>query len=430
MERDYYKKISTGIDSLLVYRNIINDDIIQDLKNICELMSSNKMVDLSTLRACYFDMCSRLITKAEHHSFSGNILRDYIMYLFFYDENIYTLQCEKYNEKVRTSLYNAVLNDVQIMTELMEFDMTEVSELFGKVFDIEHYRAINKRTRKYEELFLKCSDLEDKAAAMGEHYSKYGCGQLAEYKMFRWDNEKGIVGISNIDTITFDDLIGYEAQRKELVENTEAFLNGYSANNVLLVGSRGTGKSSSVKALANEYFEQGLRLLEISKEQIIQFPNILKYIAKRGKKFIIFLDDLSFDNFEVEYKYMKSLLEGSTEKKPDNVLFYATSNRRHIIQENWSDRGGNPNEEVHAADSLNEKISLSDRFGLTLTYDKPSQQQYLQMVEAIAVKEGLEYNEEMQKAAIAWELSQKGRSGRTARQFINSYSYTSKSQVL
>jgi len=124
---------------------------------------------------------------------------------------------------------------------------------------------------------------------------------------------------------------------------------------------------------------------------------------------------------------MKSLLEGSTEKKPDNVLFYATSNRRHIIQETWSDRGGNPNDDVHAADSLNEKISLSDRFGLTLTYDKPTQQQYLKMVEAIAAKEGLEYNEAMQKAAIAWELSQKGRSGRTARQFINSYLYTNSS---
>lgn len=427
MERDYYKKISIGIDSLLIYRNIIKDDIIQDLKGICELMSSQQMVDMSKLRTIYFDMCSRLIIKAEHHNFSDNILRDYIMYLFFYDENLYTLQCEKCNTKIRTSIYNSVLNDVKIMTQLMDFDMTEVSELFGNVFDMRYYRPMSKRTRKYEQLFLNSSDLEEKAAAMGNHYSQYGCGQIAEYTMFRWDNEKGMTGISNIDTITFEDLIGYEAQRKELIENTEAFLNGYPANNVLLVGARGTGKSSSVKALANEYFEKGLRLLEISKEQIIQFPNILKYIAKRGKKFIIFLDDLSFDNFEIEYKYMKSLLEGSTEKKPDNVLFYATSNRRHIIQETWSDRGGNPNDDVHAADSLNEKISLSDRFGLTLTYDKPTQQQYLQMVEAIAAKEGLEYNEAMQKAAIAWELSQKGRSGRTARQFINSYLYTNSS---
>lgn len=207
-----------------------------------------------------------------------------------------------------------------------------------------------------------------------------------------------------------------------LINNTKAFLNGYPANNVLLIGARGTGKSSSVKALANEYFNQGLRLLEISKEQIIDFPQILKYICQRGRKFIIFLDDLSFDDFEVEYKYMKSLLEGSTEKKPDNVLFYATSNRRHIVQERWADRQGNPNDDIHTADSLNEKISLSDRFGLTISFEAPNQNQYLEIVEAIAKKEKIEYSkEQLDKEAIAWELYQKGRSGRTARQFINSY---------
>jgi predicted AAA+ superfamily ATPase len=424
-DSQYYKKIVSDIEKLLLYRAIRKDDIVRDLRKICKQMSNNeKHLDLDKLGRLYYDMCSKLIIKAEHHSFSGNILKQYIMYLFFYDENLYTLHCEKYASKIETSLYQAALSDIRIMSELMNFDISVVAKLVGSTMDIENYNAINQRTRKYEQIFLNAETASEKAAAMGEHYNKFGCGQLAEYSMFRWDNEKGLKAISNCDDIKLCDLIGYEYQKNELMNNTQAFIKGYPANNVLLVGARGTGKSSAVKALANEYFEQGLRLLEISKEQIIEFPQILKYISQRGRKFIIFLDDLSFDDFEIEYKYMKSLLEGSTEKKPDNVLFYATSNRRHIIQEKWSDRAGNPNDDVHTADALNEKISLSDRFGLTISYSAPNQKEYLDMVESIANKEGLEYNkEELYKAAIAWEISQKGRSGRTARQFINSYCY-------
>lgn len=424
-DKDYYKNMVASIEKIVLYRSILDDDIVKDLVKICKVMSKGEgSLDVDKLAKLYYRMCSRLIVKAEHHSFSGDILEQYIMYLFFYDENLYTLHCEKYGSKIETSLYSAALSDIKIMTELMEFDISEVTKLLGSTIAINNYQAINERTRKYEEIFLNATNVEQKAAAMGEHYNKFGCGQLAEYAMFRWDNKSGLKAITNCDEIRLSDLIGYDYQKNELVNNTQAFIKGYAANNVLLVGARGTGKSSAVKALANEYFEQGLRLLEISKEQIIEFPQILKYISQRGRKFIIFLDDLSFDDFEIEYKYMKSLLEGSTEKKPDNVLFYATSNRRHIIQEKWSDRAGNPNDDVHTADALNEKISLSDRFGLTITYSAPNQQEYLDMVEAIAKKEGIEYNkQELSKAAIAWEISQKGRSGRTARQFINSYSY-------
>lgn len=418
----YYKNMVATMEKTLVFRNILEDDILKQLRNLCKLMAARDQENIENIRNIYYDMCSKLIIKAEHHSFSGNILKQYIMYLFFYDENIYSLYCEKYESKLETSLYNVACSDVHIMTQLMNFDISEVSELFGNTIDIQNYTSTNRRIRKYEEIFLNADTLEEKVATMGEHYNKFGCGQLAEYNMFRWNNEKGLKAIGNHDNITLSDIIGYQYQKDELINNTEAFLKGYPANNVLLVGARGTGKSSSVKALANNYFEKGLRLLEISKEQIIEFPQILKYISQRGRKFIIFLDDLSFDDFEIEYKYMKSLLEGSTEKKPDNVLFYATSNRRHIIQEKWEDRQGSPNDDIHTADALNEKISLSDRFGLTITFEAPNQQQYLEMVETIAKKEGLEYSkEQLFKEAIAWEIYQKGRSGRTARQFINNY---------
>lgn len=418
----YYKSMFIDLEKPVIFRNILHDSIVKKLRRICELMFKDDTKNTDEIRSIYYQMCSELILKAEHHSFSGDILHKYILYLLFYDENIYSLHCEKYGNKIDTSLYNAVLNDIKVMSCIIEFDISEIAKISQSSIDIQNYKSISKRVRKYEHSFLNASTIEQKANAMGEHYSKYGCGQLAEYNMFRWDNELGIKAITNHDEIKLLDIIGYQYQKDMLVSNTESFLNGHPANNVLLVGARGTGKSSCVKALANEYFENGLRLIEISKEQILEFPQILKYISQRGKKFIIFLDDLSFDNFEVEYKYMKSLLEGSTEKKPENVLFYATSNRRHIIEEKWSDRQGNPNDDVHTADALNEKISLSDRFGLTITFEAPTQNQYLEIVETIAKKENLEYNkDELYREAIAWELCQKGRSGRTARQFINSY---------
>lgn len=419
---NYYRDMAINIEKPLVFRSIAKDSIIKKLKKLCKLMAEQDQKNIDKIRNIYYDMCSELILKAEHHSFSGNILKKYIMYLLFYDENVYTLYCEKNNNQIDSSLYKVFLNDIKVIFRIMNYDISEIAELSQSNIDIQNYYCMNKRSRKYEEIFSLPLPIEQTAVLISQHYNRYGCGQLAQYNMFRWDNKDGIKAIVNHDNIILSDIIGYEYQKQTLIDNTEAFLNGYSANNVLLVGARGTGKSSCVKALANEYFEKGLRLLEISKEQIIEFPQILKYISQRGKKFIIFLDDLSFDQFEVEYKYMKSLLEGSTEKKPDNVLFYATSNRRHIIEEKWSDRQGNPNDDIHTADALNEKISLSDRFGLTITFEAPNQKQYLEIVEAIAKKENLEYNkEQLFREAIAWELSQKGRSGRTAKQFINSH---------
>lgn len=424
---NYYKHMILNLEKLVIFRSILNDEIIAKLKHLCTLMVDFNQENIGTIRNIYYDICSKLIIKAEHHSFSGNLIEKYIMYLFFYNENIYSLYCEKFGNDLNTSLYKAVSNDIESMAKLVKFDISEIAELSKSQIDLQNYKCMNERKRKYEEGFFKAETLEAKIEVMSDHYYKFGCGQLAEYNMFRWDNNKGIKGISNHDEISLNDIIGYNYQKEMIIKNTEAFLKGYQSNNVLLVGARGTGKSSAVKALANDYFDEGLRLLEISKEQITEFPQILKYIAQRGRKFIIFLDDLSFDDFEVEYKYMKSLLEGSTEKKPDNVLFYATSNRRHLIQEKWSDRQGNPNDDVHTSDSLNEKISLSDRFGLTISFEAPNKQQYLEIVEAIAKKEGISYSkDELYKEAIAWELYQKGRSGRTARQFINYYGYNKK----
>jgi predicted AAA+ superfamily ATPase len=250
-----------------------------------------------------------------------------------------------------------------------------------------------------------------------EYYCLHGCGKAAGYAAFRWDEATGLVGIRHHDAITLEDLVGYEYQKEVLSKNTEAFIAGKPANNVLLVGARGTGKSSSVKSLVNKYFANGLRLVEVHKHQFVQLHRIMDALRGRSQKFIVFMDDLSFEESETDYKHLKSVIEGGIEARPDNVLLYATSNRRHLIRENWNDRSGT--QDIHAADSVHEKISLSDRFGIILSYPAPDQNEYLQIVEAIARRHAVDVPaEELKKGALRWELSHSGRSGRTAQQFV------------
>jgi hypothetical protein len=204
-----------------------------------------------------------------------------------------------------------------------------------------------------------------------------------------------------------------------LIENTESFIKGKSSNNILLYGERGTGKSSSIKALLNKYSSQRLKLVEVAKYQLNYFPQILQDIRQRAQKFIIFIDDLSFESDETEYKYLKAFIEGGVEVKPENAVIYATSNRKHLIQEKWSDRVKD-DEEIHANDSIEEKLSLSDRFGITITYTSPNQEQYLKIVEELAEKSNIKMPlKELHKKALLWEKWHNTRSGRTARQFIN-----------
>ncbi len=218
-----------------------------------------------------------------------------------------------------------------------------------------------------------------------------------------------------------DQLVGYEIQKKKLVDNTRAFVQGRKANNVLLFGDSGTGKSTSIKAIVNEFYPQGLRMIEIYKHQFKDLSAVIAQIKHRNYRFIIYMDDLSFEEFEVEYKFLKAVIEGGVETRPDNILIYATSNRRHLIKENWSDRndveveGG-----MHRSDTMEEKLSLVNRFGVTINYSKPSQKEYFHIVVELARKAGITMDEkELCAEANKWELSHGGISGRTAQQFIN-----------
>lgn len=411
-----YYELADKINSLTVYNNISKDKLINIL-----LRALSEDDNLQALT----ELVTTLTAMAEKRGFSGNLFKSYINHLILSDENTFTLLSENNIDVGNSSIYKLAKSDIDKLVALADTDLTTLPDskfLEAAINEVMDYKPVTpcEQTQEVSEITID---------NIIKYHNIYGCGDISKYKVFKYNEKlKKLVGVAHPDPITFDDLIGYEAQTKTLMDNTEAFLNGYKANNVLLVGARGTGKSSSVKALVNKYYQEGLRLLEITKEQIILLPQILKLIKPRGRRFIVYIDDLSFDEQEIQYKYMKSILEGGSESQPDNVVFYATSNRRHLIQEKWSDRAtGSQEAEIHTTDTLNEKLSLSDRFGITITYPKPTPKEYISIVEGLAKSHNIQLDPEvLKKEAMSWELNQKGMSGRTAKQFINNLIWQNK----
>ncbi len=260
-------------------------------------------------------------------------------------------------------------------------------------------------------------DWEDLVETLAQHYTTHGAGLFGRYRAFRWENG-GIKPVPYPDRVHLEGLIGYEKEREPLLENTERLLAGLPAHHALLYGLPGTGKSSTVKAVAAEYADRGLRLVELAKENLKELPRVLETLRGRGPRFILFVDDLSFEEHEVEYKSLKALLEGSIEEPPENVRLYATSNRRNLIRERFSER--DEADDVHWRDTVQEKLSLAARFGLRITFPAPDQEKYLGIVFGLVEKRGLKIRgEELKERAILWDRWHAGRSGRTARQFVD-----------
>ncbi len=258
---------------------------------------------------------------------------------------------------------------------------------------------------------------EDSAIdCLADYYHRNGCGMFARYRAFIW-RDKGIEPVVHPDNISLSSFKGYDIPRGLVVDNTVAFLDGVQCNNCLLYGDRGTGKSSTVKAILNQYYKDGLRLVEMPKERLGEFPILVDRIADVPLKFIIFIDDLSFSSDDKSYAQLKSVLEGGLAARPENTLIYATSNRRHLIKENFSDRAG---DEVHRNDSIQESLSLSDRFGLSVNFTNPDKQKYLDIVFSLAKERNLDIGmDELETGAERWALERGGRSPRCARQFIS-----------
>lgn len=427
-----YKEIA----KLVLYRDLGADSILMQLSDIFEDfdMGNNRKEDLV---ARIYDQIKRLLDLATSYGFDTNLWHNYLAYILITNENSFSMTCEKVGANDGTVNYFAK-NDFRIFKALFDYDFSRIEkDLKIDCFStISHYQAIGKKERMYNKnvstmvqaisrAIEEAKDEEDIFRIVTDFYQAYGVGMFGLNKAFRITRENGnrleFVPINNTEDVRLSDLIGYEIQKKKIVDNTEAFIEGRKANNALLFGDSGTGKSTTIKAIINEYYDRGLRMIEIYKHQFQDLSQVISMIKNRNYRFIIYMDDLSFEEFEIEYKYLKAVIEGGLEMKPDNVLIYATSNRRHIIRETWSDRTDMENSNgMHRSDTMQEKLSLVNRFGVTISYSKPSQKEYFEIVKGLAEKNGIQMGEqELCLEANKWELSHGGISGRTAQQFIN-----------
>ncbi len=418
-------------EELIIYKEFADGDVLRD---VVWLMEHYRAGD-GRARPLFYRCMHRLSELAADHGFYGNLWHCYLTNLLVNNENSYSCACEMRGE-VEGSINELVLHDIAIFKEFFDYDFTEMMVVlkapeFAVVLAYEgslanskiYNRRIRDRICTLAQHFVKNESAEAMKATLTQFYREYGVGDLGLHKAFRvehGENGAAIVPIRNIAHVHLDDLVGYEIPKKKLTENTEAFVAGRRANNCLLFGDAGTGKSSCVKAIANEYYDRGLRIIELYKHQFQDLNAVIGQVKNRNYKFIIYMDDLSFEDFEVEYKYLKALIEGGLEKKPANVLIYATSNRRHLIRENYSDKADRRDEDMHAGDTVQEKLSLVYRFGVTIFFGSPDKKQFQQIVKTLAVRNGLNVpEEELLLLANKWELSHGGLSGRTAQQFID-----------
>ncbi|MDE6847402.1 MAG: ATP-binding protein [Lachnospiraceae bacterium] len=417
-------------EELIIYKEFEDG---QTLRDMVWLMDSYRSGD-GRMRPLFYECMHRLLEMAATHGFSGNLWHCYLTNLLVNNENSYSVACEIRGE-VEGSVNQLALHDIAIFKEFYDFDFTEMMEVlkapeFSVVLDYEssaggsriYSTKIRDRICHLAEQFAETENALEMKAVLTVFYREYGVGKFGLHKAFRvvhTDDGARIDPIRNISHVQLDDLIGYEIPKKKLTNNTDAFVAGRKANNCLLFGDAGTGKSTSIKAIANEYYDKGLRIIEIYKHQFQDLNDVIAQVKNRNYKFIIYMDDLSFEEFETEYKYLKAVIEGGLEKKPNNVLIYATSNRRHLIRENYGDKEGR-REDMHASDTVQEKLSLVYRFGVTIFFCGPDKKQYEDIVKGLAAKYGVTMEEEKLLAeAGKWELSHGGLSGRTAQQFID-----------
>ena len=416
------------VNELMLYRHMEQGQVLNDMAFLMENYD-NEYYNKEDLRGLLFDSVNEILELAVSHGLTGNLWHDYLTYLLASDENAYSTSCEIVGA-IDGSMNQVAMHDFAIFKELYDYDFTELEKALGvdcmsmlKGFEADgaHGSVFNKRIRdRICELSIHLAEsenIEEFKAVLTQFYKEFGVGKFGLHKAFRIEHtELGaeIVPITKIAHVHLDDLVGYEMAKKKLIENTEAFVKGKKANNCLLFGDAGTGKSTSIKAILNQYYDQGLRMIEVYKHQFQDLNDVIAQI-----KFIIYMDDLSFEEFEIEYKYLKAVIEGGLEKKPDNVLIYATSNRRHLIKETFKDKEDR-DEELHTNDTVQEKLSLVARFGVTIFFGKPDKKQFQEIVRQLASRTELEITEEeLMLEANKWELSHGGMSGRAAQQFVD-----------
>ncbi len=380
----------------------------------------------------------RILDISTDFGFDENLWQNYLTYYLITNENSFTLTAEG-NGAGDGSVNSFARHDFEIFRRLMHYDFSGIEAALGiDCFStITNYRAIPKKERMYNRnvsekvrtLSKKLSETADADAffdCMDDFYKRIGLGMIGLNKAFRIRRDVGekeliIYPINNMDDVTLEDIVGYESQKAKLVENTENFVRGLPANNCLLYGDSGTGKSTCIKAIVNQYYDQGLRMIEIYKHQFQDISAVIAKIKNRNYRFIIYMDDLSFEEFETEYKFLKAVIEGGVESRPENVLIYATSNRRHLIRETFDDRNDMEiTNDMHRSDTMQEKLSLVNRFGVTIAFHRPDKKEFNHIVAELYRRNHFEgmSEDELFLEANKWELSHGGLSGRTAEQFV------------
>ncbi len=406
------------IDDLILYRDLKFEDTI---RMFCVLEKNSTNVSKTI---------SKMLEVAGEYGLHGNLWANILALALAYNENVYSKATEIVGE-TSGSINTFAIYDFRILRELIQFVPNINGDLLREIYHYEgnarDSKLVNTRVRDRilrlsKQLIEADSDNEFKDI-ITEFYKEYGVGKFGLNKAFRIEEgtdlkTANIIPITRVEHVYLNDIIGYDLQKKKLTHNTESFINGKPANNCLLYGDAGTGKSSSVKAIVNEYYDKGLRIIEIYKHQFRYLSDILEQLKDRNYKFIIYMDDLSFEESELEYKYLKAILEGGFGRRPENVLIYATSNRRHLIRESFRDKT-ETDEELHTRDTVEEKLSLSARFGEKIYYGSPDKREFNSIVLSLAKKNNIDMDEgEILSKANMWELSHGGMSGRSATQFI------------
>lgn len=420
---------------LIVYKDFQKDEgrILYDMVWLMEHFKDT-YYNREDMAGLLYECIHRLLEMAGNHGFYGNLWHCYLSNLLVNNENSYSRACE-IRGNVEGTINRAVLHDIVIFKAFFDYDFTEMAGVLGVegidlitdyVCSDSESKVYNSRIREricsLAVKFTKNHTPDEMKDTLTEFYKDYGVGKFGLHKAFRVAHEGDgvhIVPIQNIAHVYLDDLVGYEIPKQKLIENTEAFVEGRKANNCLLFGDAGTGKSSSIKGIANAYYEKGLRIIEVYKHQFQDLNEVITQIKNRNYKFIIYMDDLSFEDFEIEYKYLKAVIEGGLEKKPKNVLIYATSNRRHLVRERFSDKEDR-RDDLHAGDTVQEKLSLVSRFGVTIFFAAPDKKEFQNIVKVLAERYQVTMpEEELLLEANKWELAHGGLSGRCAQQFID-----------
>ncbi len=443
------------VSRFIVYRNLAADGILAGLADVCRRVEaaqgaidhpmasgepaaerSAPETSLARLAEDIYTQVHHLLDLATRYGFDGDLWQCYLAWLLAMTENPFSLSCER-RGALEGTVNALATRDFEGFRALFHYDFGPLEQALGIdcLTLLRDYRALDKDRRTYNHhvaeqvraLRLALAQAPDGVAffrIVTGFYREHGVGLIGMNQVFRLSgsNPPMLEPITNTVDVRLEDLVGYESQKRQLVENTEAFLRGSRANNLLLYGDSGTGKSTCIKALRSAYQDRGLRIIELYKHQFGDLSALISQIKNRNYKFILFLDDLSFEEFEIEYKYLKAVIEGGMEVTPDNVLVYATSNRRHLIRETWSDRKDARNEDdVHHSDTMEEKISLVNRFGLTIWFPRPDQQAYQDIVRGIANRyPEIRMDEEtLTREAVRWGLWNGTLSGRRAQQFVN-----------